>query len=357
MLINRPVLGAIVASAIIAASCSSGHKELPVYNIAENLSTENNIDRLEASLILYPQVTDSTLIQSADYKGTVNGNHYISTGSLMAFDNDGKCLWSFNHRGNGPGEWNDAHFTCVNPSNGNWLVYEYLGVAKRYTSSGEYLGCDTLGKNSAIVQLADGILTANDAMTNKEIVLNYYNGDLQLIDSLNTGERHQVYDIPGGRASWNPTLLSCGNKVLYISHSDSVYNVSDPKKGAQLIGKVELGGFARPKSVDPSQPKRGFIHYSPLCTEDCLLVIFSFENLYNFRFYDLATGDLIANYSSDKEAGFGIPYEFEGHTIHLIPTYYSHGDRFYFYASDSDMAAITGNEDSNPAFFEVKIVK
>lgn len=350
----------VIAAAAMAVDCSHGPKELPVFKFVDDFSTANNLDALRASLVLKPEVTDSSLIKSPNLRGIHDGVYYIAGDRLMTFRADGKLVSSFTRNGNGPGEWGNAYNVAtqlVNPATGNWDVLLYDGKKTTYTIDGRFVGTDSVGRPSAINSFRNGFIAANQAMPDTVIVLSYLDSNMKATDSLNTGYRHRVYEFPGGMSSWNPTLKSTGKNAYFISWSDTVYNVSSPAKRLEAIGFIDINGLGIPESVSPSDPKKDYLRFLSYITDNALMLFAGWDEKIHLRVYYLATGRLLAAYSCPTADFRGIPFEIDGKTINLMPSAFTTADAFYFYATDSEMTEFTGNEDSNPAFFEVKLAE
>lgn len=345
---------------MVAAACSHGSKELPVYKFVDDFSASNNIDALHATLVLNPEVTDSSLIKSPNLRGIHDGVYYIANDRLMTFRADGKLVGSFTRNGNGPGEWGNAYNVAkqlVNPATGNWDVLLYDGKKMTYTVDGQFVGTDSVGRPSAINPFRNGFIAANRALPNTDIVIKYLDSKMNATDSLNTGYPNRVYEFPGGMSSWNPKLASTGKNAYFISWFDTIYNVSSPAKGLEAIGFIDINGLGMPESVSPSGPHKDYLNYSYYITDNSLMLFARWYDKFHIRFYDLATGSMLAAYSCPIADFRGIPMEIDGKTIDLLPSAFTTADAFYFYASDSEMAEFTGNEDSNPALFEIKLAK
>lgn len=350
--------------AILAASCSTGNTDsIPCLDIASNIETPNPDDQtavFDLSMALNPAVTDSTLLSRMNILGgIIDGNYYIDSGRMMIFNPSGKCISSFDRRGNGPGEYGSYASFVGDPSTKDWLACS--GTDDRifkYSSTGEFEGCDTLPGVSFLDPVGNRFIARNSGLTEENVKIFYFNDKIELIDSLDTHLKFKIIEFEGGKSAFGPGKAICGNEIL-INWNDTIFDVSDPGAGCIPVTSISLGQYRAPDDFDPladPEKKNLYINTSIMATDRHYMVWFGLENRLYYQFYERSTGNLVASMSTDVNSDSrGIPFDYDGQTVMLSPARYSTSDTFYFWASDASMTELTGNEDANPAIFALKL--
>lgn len=143
------VTGAIAFTAGVMGACSSGEKSIPTIDLIGNMNHEDvgDLDDIfEVVDVISPEFTDSTMLRRPHVCGFSNGKIYLSdedytSNRLMTFDvKTGKCLASFDHTGQGPGEYKFYYDAIFQGTPGYWTGLDtfYRRVTK-YTADGELI--------------------------------------------------------------------------------------------------------------------------------------------------------------------------------------------------------------------------
>lgn len=333
--------------------------ELPRYDVAGNLDASSTPAAIiRAEMLLHPEVTDTTLLRSINLRG-VNGDRYYlaSRNTLMVFGPDGRCISSFSREGNGPGEYVNPKCVWARKSTGGWAVGVWPDRMMNYSIDGTFTGTDTIGDVSSLMPLGRGWIATNSSLKDTDVVLYYFDSEWHLTDSLVTPVKHRVYEIPGGYASFNPTLITCGDRAV-IEQNDTLFDVSSPAAGRIPVGVINLGDKKRPADMSPAEYDEEGRYITPgfAMTDRHLMVSFYYAGTNYIQIFSMPDGAIKASMSFNPDPErLGLPVEYDGQTIGIVPTGYTDGSTFYFGASDATMSRLTGLEDSNPALFGVKI--
>ncbi len=354
---------AAVSLALAACSGGSGNSSIPTIDLAAAIGAptpDDAADLLEVKMVLSPEVTDSTLLgASSSLCGIIDDHYYVSSNRTMVFDADGKCLLSFDRKGNGPGEYGNYASFRVNRANKGWLAftgtppYSYFS----YSASGEFLGKGDLDGLVFPAPIGNRWICKRPGIDSPQLVLYYLDAELQVTDSVATPLYSKVYEIPGGKSAISPNISVSGDQAL-MYWNDSIYNVTS---GCQPIAAVDLGTYRMPDSFNPYEGNnfehlKDYLDANLYFTKHHFLLWARYDNKSIACFYSRATGKPVAILSGTKEGIPGVLFpDGNGGTISLMPTSFSTDDTFYFCASDAAMSELTGNEDANPAYFSVKI--
>lgn len=349
-----------LSASLAVTACSTGASEsIPVIDLAaaiDDPDTENQQDLFSLSLALYPEVTDSTLIgRYMSMGGYIDGQFYIGSDRMMVFEPSGKCVASFDRSGQGPGEYGSYASFRGNPSTGGWQAF--TGMANRmfsYTMTGAFIGCDTLPGPSYLSPLGDKWIGLSNSFDTAAITVYYLDKEFHLVDSLATGLSYKVFKDAHSTAAYGPSLQSNGSEAS-IYWNDTIYNVTDASRGCLPMAAVDLGPYRQPDDFDPSrnyERMREFIDASVFATDRHYLIWFEYDGRSFARFYERSSGKLVAALSS---GGNPIQFDYEGYKLALRPTNYTTSDTFYFKAGDDVMSELTGDEDSNPALFALRL--
>lgn len=357
----KPLIATLGVCALLAA-CSSGPKTLPVMDISGNVGVANTADTaavMSLSLALVPEATDSTLLKYPSLAGVVDGNYYIFSKSLMVFEPSGKCLVSANRVGPGPEEYQEWSAAKANSLTGGWVVTAYPYGVKTYTRNGQYLTTDTLPGMDNLCQLGDGWVATNNSLTNDHVTFYYYDNNFHLTDTLATHINHRVYKSDSGSTGLNCQFYSNGKDAFIVRH-DTIFNASDPHRGLEPVAIARFSDRMVPEDLDLNAHRNWYEEYiepTYLFGDDYVMVMYSHETPnQTIQFYNLATGELVLSLTAKvtrETPGFAMSYN--GSTIYLFSAYKAIGNRFYFTASEDQIADLTGIEDPNPAFFYLEI--
>lgn len=353
---------AAAALALALAACSGGSDQsIPTIDLSAAINASGPADAaeiFEVKMVLSPEVTDSTLPSAySTFCGTLNGNYYIASDRTMIFDSEGKCLSSFDRKGNGPGEYGNYAAFCIDRANGGWLAFTGSSphVYYSYSASGEFLG---KGETNGLIfptPIGNRWIATNSALNYPQFVLYYLNEQLQVVDSVATPLYSKVFVIPGGKSAISPTISTDSDEAL-VYWNDSIYNVTS---GCQPIAAVNLGAYAMPDDFNPMDnfdKLKDYLRANLYFTKHHFLLWASYDNRQMACFYNRTTGEPVAILSGTKEGIPGILFpDGNGGSISLSPCSFATDDSFYFRASDTAMSELTGNEDANPAFFSVRL--
>ncbi|MCM1110309.1 MAG: 6-bladed beta-propeller [Clostridium sp.] len=347
-----------------AAACSSdtegGVVTLDIASaIGEAKADDGSL--FDLKMVLNPAVTDSTMISSIRGLSAVVGDEfYVASKRMMVFDGDGECLFSFDRKGNGPGEYGKYASLKVDPATGIW--YAFCGSDQRvfrYTRSGEFLGVDTLAPSVSFANPFGGKrwISMNSGLRRPEITFYYLDDNLRIVDSLETSLRHKVFEISGGVTSYSPSISVNGREAMTV-WTDTIWDISSPRNGFLPLAALDLGGHSVPVDFNPSaewERMKEFISPNVVFTGRHYMVYFSYDERFYLQFFDRKSGALVASLRSGDGDDSNIRFKYGDGDILLRPLSYAAGDTFYFVAPDDIMARLTGAEDSNPAFFSLTI--
>lgn len=358
-------LSLLAAAALtLSSSCTSEKGGLPVIDLAANVSAENTADIdsiLDVRMALHPEATDSTLISSLDLSGIVDGNYFVYSfgGNMMVFAQDGKCLYSYDRKGNGPGEYGSYASPKADKSTKGWAAFSNTQPKVfTYTMSGEFTGCDTLPVRGIPTALGNGWVVGSNSFINDTISYYYYNDKFLITDSLKTGMLYKVFRDYDSSTTFGPNISSTGN-LATVYWNDTIYDITDPAAGLRPLAAVNLGAFGMPWEFNQAQNQDkidSYIDAKIFSTATHYLVWMRYDHKLYAQFYDKA-GSMLASISAPIEKGqpYGVPFSFNGSTIYLSPAYFTTDGTFYFRASDATMSELTGKEESNPALFAITI--
>lgn len=142
-------LGGVAMIASALWGCSGGEKGLPTIDLIGNLNHEDvgDLDELfEVVDVISPELTDSSMLKMPAIGGFSDGVIYLYDGDytstrLMAFDvKTGKCLASFDHTGQGPGEYRFYYDAVFQGNPGHWTGLDtFYRRVTTYTADGEMI--------------------------------------------------------------------------------------------------------------------------------------------------------------------------------------------------------------------------
>lgn len=351
------------ATLVLLASCSSGTDSIPVIDLASNVNvadTENSDEILEVKLALNPEVTDTTLIGGISLSGISGDFFYISDDDhMMVFDKDGKCVYAFSRKGNGPGEYGQYAYARLNPATNGWAAFSLQSPkVYNYSPSGEFTGSDTLPEVSVPDYAAGRWIGRSGSQASDTITMYYYNERFELTDTVRTPLLYQIFDNNGWKIAFGPSISSYGSQAT-MYWNDTVYNVTDPKAGLRPEASVNLGDLRMPAEMRGrgGEESGAYIEATIHTTAGHYMAWINYDNRLFAQFYDRKSGRLIASLSCqrDPDKPYGVPFSYEGKTVYLAPAYFTTDDAFYFTASDATMSELTGDEEANPAIFSIQI--
>lgn len=291
----RPILSIAIAAATVAASCSgpttSVSPEVVRIDLRGNINIPDMGD-LDSFIVIEdmiePEFTDSTMLKYAEVRGCRGNDLYIQEGNrLMIFDaSDGRCLSSFDHSGEGPGEYLMLYKAWMSPSTGNWVGSDLpRDKMVSYRPDGTPAG-------ELRVKSLSGVATGGDqclALTESggHIAVKCYDSGLNLLDSISTSIKPDEY-----RAQYLfPVNGHCG-----MIQRDTLFIVDSDAKTIMPVIALNLG------DITPSQePKPGRLHYDTMIAGNKLIIGYYYNGRNAFQIYDVNNGSLLYSRTFDSE--------------------------------------------------------
>lgn len=199
------VTGAIAFAAGVMSACSSGEKSIPTIDLIGNMNHEDvgELDDIfEVVDVISPELTDSTMLRRPHVCGFSNGKIYLSdedytSNRLMTFDvKTGKCLASFDHTGQGPGEYKFYYDAIFKGSPGHWTGLDtYYRRVTNYTANGELIESWPEVPILSLRPDGEGWMGVYNFNRN-QVVIYRYNSDLSQLDSIETGLPFDPFAMP-----------------------------------------------------------------------------------------------------------------------------------------------------------------
>ncbi len=314
----------------------------------------------EIKLYIQPAVTDSSLIgRWVNLVDVFDGKIFIQSDNLMSFDRDGRCLSSFNHVGAGPEEYAMWAGAVVDPKTCDWLVMGKNGrpILKRYSQNGDFLGTKEFISADNLQPLNDGWIATNSGFVDIDLTLYYLDSELNLVDSLATPFKHRMFPVEGGTTGLPDYVQSIGDQA-FIMRNDTVYDITDPHRAPVAFAVVPHINNALPtKPGEPLDPDWGtkYIIPSYLFGKDYVLVWYVHNQKAAMSIYKYNNDSPIVELSNDYSVDTpGLGFDYEGNTLYGRPLLVK-GNSFFFVVSDNQMIDVTGDENANPAIFELSL--
>ncbi|MDE7471820.1 MAG: 6-bladed beta-propeller [Paramuribaculum sp.] len=281
----------------LTAGCSSvgdGSAEVPVIDLKANFACPDTGDPnglFEVVAALCPAVTDSTLLSHPQIAGVDGNMIYLHDpqGGLMVFDMmENRCVSSFNHEGEGPGEYIYIGDAWKSPESDGWTVFDLSGKKIfGYTYDGKFKYEIQNDSISSLYPCGDGWLAANSGLTNNYQVYWFYSADWAKKGRLDTGLRYKRNDYSG----IVPTRVVCDART-YLVENDTVYDFSEEMLKSVLA--FESGNeYKGPDIVEADKKNRMF--YKPVFSSNYAMVtsVVQDEKLCSFQIYRLSDGKLL----------------------------------------------------------------
>jgi hypothetical protein len=351
--------------------------KLPVLNLAEQIEanvpdtfTWNSIQKkvtfipletTKASILGFPRLcyVDDGMILISDGK----------TENILLFNNEGKCISHFNHKGNGPGEYcylsgiffnsSDSIIQVYDDEYKKWLSYTSKGVFVRSLSTKDrFHGRIRYSKNNRII-------TRNLSGNARVSILD---NDLHLIEEVFPYDPSVTYKekntiIGFGNNSHTKDIMLYNNSV----ETDTVYAFSDSNVWPLFI--VDKGDYVIPKS-ERSDYFKAFLELNPTYPKDFSIDAFSnyvlmqyhYYGLYVAELWDLPSGKILSrcslrNVVTKEKFSAGFSYTLpSGNVIHTLPEYVTQHRLVFVLSPEGLMDDIPGlKEDDNPVLMILEI--
>lgn len=349
------------AALCLFGSCSDRSAEsIPVIDLASNLMavTDSEIPfPFAATAMFHPAVTDTTLLNYPEFCG-IDGkrlyllHHSMSDARLMVFDMESRaCLSSFDHTGNGPEEYNDVWSAGKTPGSDGWTVYD-LNAHKvlYYSLTGNYAGQTEFSASNGITPLGEGWIGENRRENGVRKVFYRFTPSLEIVDSIVTDSRWHITKEGVSSA----TRLQAAPDLVYWHENDTLFTI--PARGnIAPVAEFELGSYRMPKfdSYETERQERDkYLTYFVFATDKALLVYYMRDEKFAGQVYDRADGSL--RYAVTGEE-FGFPITIDGAIYHGMPWAIDADGSVLFLVTADEMAAITGDEEANPAIIRASI--
>ncbi|GEM_PF-2186942 len=340
----RPILSIAIAAATVAASCSgpssSVRPEVVGIDLRSNINIPDMGDLDSVFVIedmIEPELTDSTMLKYAEVRGCRDNDLYIQEGNrLMIFDAaDGRCLSSFDHSGEGPGEYLMLYKAWMSPSTGNWVGSDLSrGKILNYSPDGAPEGELKVKSLSGIAPEGDFWLALTES--SGHIAVKSYDSDLNFIDSISTSITPDQY-----RAQY----LFPVNGHTGMIQRDTIFLVDADARTVTPYIALNLG------DITPSQePKPGRLHYDTMIADNKLIIGYYYDGRNAFQIYDVNNGSLLYSRTCDSETTPAMELNAGDKRVKAIPNA-TIADRIYFtmIADDDD------DDDRNPTLIRCRM--
>lgn len=358
----KHLLLALAGAAMLCSCADKKADTLAVIDLSGNLGcpdTGNAAELFEVKQIVCPEVTDSTMLTFPEVCGMDGNDIYLlqmtmEGGRLLVMDMEsGKCLSSFDHTGQGPGEYSYISSAQKQPASAGWSVF-CINENKifNYTPGGEFTGEQANSVISEIYSLADGWIATNRRSDGANKVFYRYKPDWTLMDSVVTSARFHI--TREGVSS--VTDVQPAGRVAYWLENDTLHEVPVAGEIHPVIA-FELGDKKMPEfdSYETELRERDkYLRYSVFVTGSEALLFYRWGDALTMQLYDMADGSLLYSGSSPMDNP-GLPLEVEGHTLHCAPRGVTPDGDLIFMASGEEASALSGVDDSNPAILRVHI--
>ena len=360
---SKTLLIALMPVILAACSTNTADNKIVTVDLATNLlcaDTGSAEEIFQVKSMLHPAVTDSTMMSFPEFCGTDGDRLYLMQRSmsgtrLMLFDSrSGKCLSSFDHTGNGPGEYGDMLSVYRNPESDLWTVYDSRAQKiLNYTTAGEFIDAIDFSTTRSITPLGKGWVGENKRKDDAYKVFYRFGNRMELIDSIVSPVK---WHITREGVSSVSRLQPAGNTV-YWHENDTLYTI--PSKG-NMSPQVafNLGQYKMPKfeSYETERAERGkYLTYFAFATDDAVLVYYMHDERCTGQVYSKADGTLRYSITTPMEESVGFPLVVDGTTYHGFPSELTHDGSVLFLVMADEMAAITGDDETNPAIIRASV--
>lgn len=333
-------------------------QSVTVLDIGANLDVENTADAsavFEVSDVLCPAVTDSTMLRWPELGGYDGKNIYLHDEAvMMVFDmSSGKCLYSFNKKGNGPGEYIAPWTAWRTPGSDGWTIRDYrTHRIMSYKADGTFLGAFENDSISSLMPNGNEWITTNTVGVDKEIVFSLYDKTWQLKDSIKSGLTY--YMVDDGQV-YLPMDISVSDDRSFMRDRDTIYSVVDSK----LVPEVAISAPNMTKRVstfedEREQRKYRLYIYRAVVNPSYVMVCFTNNGKEYVQIYSRSNGELVYSRRSDNKNP-GLPVTINGKETYGTPVSVSYDTGFFVFVSAERMGEVTGNEDSNPAIVRISM--
>lgn len=349
---------AIASAAVVAvmASCSgSVDSGLTTIDIAANVGCADKgslNDFFDVTAVVHPEFTDSSMIQYPGVMGTFGDRIYIlDNNRLMTFSMaDGRCLSSFDHTGNGPGEYIMLYFCYPSPDNGDWIAFDMRSNRiLHYTPEGVHLASYPANIGN-ICPNGNGWAGPEDVPDGANQVVYLYNEKMELTDSIAT-------TIPRHYLKSNLFEPYLGSASLVAG--DTLYCVTDDRRFLPTMA-FNLGQYAKPIYTEDEvdrmiEEMSKYINFNFEGVEGLASIAYKYDKKLTLQLYDTADGSLLYSEICDVSSGYssaGFKLEVDGETVLVGPTGIATDDSLFFMSNPNE-----GDEDVNPTIYRLTVKK
>lgn len=346
----------------LTAGCSSvenGSAEIPVIDLKANFAcpdTGDSNELFEVMATLCPAVTDSTLLSYPEIAGFDGNMIYLNDpkGGLMVFDMiENRCVASFSHEGEGPGEYNYIGNAWKSHESDDWTVFDLSGKKIfGYTYDGRFKYEIQNDSISDLYPCGDGWLGANSGLRNDYQVYWFYSKDWEYKGRLDTGLKYKKND----HSCIVPTTVVCDSRT-YLIENDTVYDFSEHTLKSVLAFK---SGNDYSDTGKEDLRNKNNMFFKPVFSSNYAMVtsVVAEEERCSFQVYRLEDGKLVFSATmplDKKREAIGFPITLNGKPTLGFPMEYATGENFYLLVTSENMAEINGDENSNPAIVKIRI--
>ncbi len=371
---NKFTLAAIGTVAILLAGCS--HSDRPSETSLINIDLEKQIeaqptglDRAEARFVVQPALTDSSMLlpptasDGVALRGVHNGCLMLTNkGSMMTFDEaDGRCIHSFSHIGQGPGDYSWlSPYTYVG-ADGNWNTVHSCGV-NVYTQAGDFLVRHELDSLREIAPLPGGYWAAMMKEFDQPQTIYIYDTQWKPVKQLSTTAVSRRYRMSDGLPVTEIVDFSRSSSFVGVMQGDTLMAIDPEAEDLVPIARIDCGTYSKPKEYtsleDMKEKGAQCLYFFTFPVGKYLMVNSYMGEKAWLQFYDRADGSLVYSNSGTRNLNNGsisFPIEIDGTTYPCSITACVDGSTLYLVTDSDFMAELTGDEDANPAFISHKL--
>lgn len=356
---------ALFATVLLLSSCSGtrdGAPGVPVIDLAANIDKDsygNPDDIFEIKTVIRPEFTDSSMLSSMmNLRGVIGNTIFIEENeTLMTFDKTtGKCISSFNKKGNGPGEYRMIHYQWPTADGKGWVVENIVG-GNRILAYDLYGNCtmertDTLC--GGIYPCGTGWAVVSEFAEGSNMKIYFYDSAWQLTDTLTTPFVYETLASEEGPV-WMTRELTYSDNRLFIENNDTLYSID--RGGLHPEVAFTLGSYALPRFTSFEEMytnAKNYIRYDSFVIQDYVFVAYNCKGAITIQIYD-RNGTLLLSRTSRGEESPGFPVVIDGETYYALPAQYSSGDCIYCGIDEAQLGQRAGTDDINPILLELRL--
>lgn len=345
----------IIPTLLLAAVSCTGVKEdksaISTIDIAGSINSPE-VDNLEIEDLRYVPLdtaTNALMGRHTMISGVVGDTIFvtevtdINSRVLMFSEKDGRLIGTFDHKGQGPGEYNWVEMVAVDAPNREIIIKGSRANASRYTLNDSlvnvYEVMPVKNRLLACGSVEEGInITENSG---DDFVIRQFDGDFNYVDSIVI----KNFD-PGYHAG---SIWSSSKSTYYLdSRSDTLWHVTrgalEPLVVTNRGGKVITPEIEKTELRNDYKASEKYITINaPTVGDDYIYCIVSYGGKDRTNVYRMSDGALVYKRdASGNDEMPGIELTWGDAKLHAFMFYYANG-RWYALIDDSESIDADGN--------------